>query len=130
MTKRVLVTGANGFVGRRVLGPLLARGFDVHAVGRSVPPPVAGGGSAALISAEDVTWHKADLLDTAQRRALMATVRASHLLHFAWYAEPGAFWAARENAAWVSATIGLVDEFAAAGGARATLAGVERHAGW
>jgi nucleoside-diphosphate-sugar epimerase len=120
---RVLVTGASGFVGRRALAPLLARGFDeVHAVGRGASAP--DGTPAAVV------WHGADLLDAASRRALVDEVRASHLLHLAWYAEPGAFWAARENAAWVAATIGLVDEFAAAGGVRATLAGTCAEYAW
>ena len=35
---RVLVTGASGFVGRWSLGPLLARGAEVHAVQRHAPP--------------------------------------------------------------------------------------------
>lgn len=120
MKRRVLVTGASGFIGRGVLGDLLARGFEVHAAGRSTfasAPP-------------DVRWHAADLLDAAARRRLVAEVGASHLLHLAWYAEPGAFWAARENAPWVAATVGLVDEFAAAGGARAVLAGTCAEYSW
>ena len=118
--RRVLVTGASGFVGRRVLEPLRARGFEVHAVGRRVP---AGAGG-------EVVWHAADLLDAATRRAVVAEVGASHLLHLAWYAEPGAFWAARENAPWVAATVALVDEFATAGGTRATLAGTCAEYDW
>lgn len=108
---RVLVTGASGFVGRAAVGALAARGFDVHATARRPP-----GDDAA-------SWHAADLLDAEQRRALVRAVRPSHLLHLAWYAEPGAYWEARENAAWVSATIDLLDAFAAAGGRRAVLAG-------
>lgn len=114
--RRVLVTGASGFVGRPALAALAARGFEVHAVARGVPAGTAAAG-------DGVRWHAADLLDGARRRELVAGVGATHLLHLAWYAEPGAFWAARENAAWVAATIALLDEFAAAGGARATLAG-------
>ena len=122
MSGRVLVTGASGFVGRRALAPLAASGFDVHAVGR--------GASAPAGTPAQVTWHGADLLDAAARRALVAAIGASHLLHLAWYAEPGAFWTARENAGWVAATIGLVDEFAAAGGVRATLAGTCAEYDW
>lgn len=120
MTRRVLVTGAGGFIGRRVLGDLLARGFEVHAAGHSATAPAP----------PDVCWHAADLLDGSARRALVAEVGASHLLHLAWYAEPGAFWVARENAPWVAATVDLVDEFAAAGGARAVLAGTCAEYDW
>jgi nucleoside-diphosphate-sugar epimerase len=120
--RAVLVTGASGFVGRRALAPLLARGFEVHAVGRAARAPAG--------TPDAVVWHGADLLDAAARRRLVAEVGASHLLHLAWYAEPGAFWAARENAPWVAATVGLVDEFAAAGGERAVLAGTCAEYDW
>lgn len=119
--RRVLVTGASGFIGARTLAPLLARGFEVHAAARRPPAGRAPG---------DVEWHAADLLDVAQRRALVRDVAASHLLHLAWYAEPGTFWGARENAGWVAATIGLADEFAAAGGTRAVLAGTCAEYDW
>jgi nucleoside-diphosphate-sugar epimerase len=122
VSRRVIVTGASGFVGRRALAPLVERGFEVHAVTRGAGAPAA--------TVDGVTWHAADLLDAGRRRALVGALRASHLLHLAWYAEPGAFWAARENAPWVAATIGLVDEFAAAGGARATLAGTCAEYDW
>lgn len=117
---RVVVTGASGFIGRRTLEPLLARGFEVHAVSRRRPRDVPA----------DVRWEETDLLDDAQRAALVARVRPSHLLHLAWYAEPGAFWSARENALWVAATVHLVDEFAAAGGRRAVLAGTCAEYAW
>ena len=119
--ERVIVTGASGFVGRRALAALVERGFEVHAVARGGAPPDAPA---------EVTWHAADLLDGDARRALVDAVRASHLLHLAWYAEPGAFWAARENASWVAATVALADEFALAGGARAVLAGTCAEYDW
>jgi nucleoside-diphosphate-sugar epimerase len=52
MAERVLVTGATGFVGRQVTGPLRARGFEVHGVSRGSPDlaslspsPASAGGS-------------------------------------------------------------------------------------
>ena len=122
MSRRVLVTGASGFIGRRTLAPLAERGFEVHAAGRGSKAPAGTPGAVA--------WHSADLLDASSRRALVESVGASDLLHLAWYAEPGAFWAAAENALWVAATVGLVDEFAAAGGTRATLAGTCAEYDW
>lgn len=118
---RVVVTGASGFVGRRALAGLVHRGFEVHAVAR---------GPARAGPAPGVTWHRVDLLDGVARRELVDELAASHLLHLAWYAEPGAFWAARENAAWVATTVALVDEFARAGGVRAVLAGTCAEYDW
>jgi nucleoside-diphosphate-sugar epimerase len=110
---RVLVTGATGLIGSCVLGPLVAAGFDVHAVARSVPAGARG----------DVTWHAADLLDDGQRGGVVQRAAAMHLLHLAWYAEHGRFWEAPENVAWTAATVRLVQEFTAAGGRRAVVAG-------
>jgi nucleoside-diphosphate-sugar epimerase len=120
--RRVLVTGASGFVGRRALAPLLARGMEVHAVGRASSAPAG--------TPHGVVWHRADLLDAGAGAAVVAAAGASHLLHLAWFAEPGAFWDARANAPWVAATIALVDAFATAGGARAVLAGTCAEYDW
>jgi nucleoside-diphosphate-sugar epimerase len=118
---RVLVTGASGFVGRRALAPLLERGFEVVAVGRRPP-----GGDAP----PGLRWIAADLLDPAARAAAVRGAGASHLLHLAWYAEPGRYWTATENVHWVGATGGLLEAFAAAGGRRAVLAGTCAEYDW
>lgn len=102
MTGRVLVTGATGFVGRHAVPALLARGFEVHGVGRGVGP----------------NQHAADLLAAEDRRALIARVRPSHLLHLAWDAEPGRYWTSEANLDWVAASLDLARLFAAAGGRR------------
>jgi nucleoside-diphosphate-sugar epimerase len=111
--KRVLLTGATGFVGRNAIAPLLARGYDVHAVtSRSTPSSVSG-----------VTWHRADLLDATKAAALCNDVRPTSLLHFAWMVEHGAFWNAPQNLDWTAASLQLLRAFADAGGRRAVLAG-------
>jgi nucleoside-diphosphate-sugar epimerase len=45
-------------------------------------------------------------------------VQPSHLLHLAWYAEPGRYWTSRENLRWVRATLDLVTAFVDGGGQR------------
>nr|USU30085.1 NAD(P)-dependent oxidoreductase [Methylobacterium sp. OTU13CASTA1] len=101
---KVLVTGASGFVGRHALPALAARGFEVHAVARS---PIPG----AVV-------HAADLLDAAERRALLADVAPSHLLHLAWDAEPGRYWTSPSNLDWVAASLDLARSFHDIGGRR------------
>src|SRR5207244_636415 len=44
-------------------------------------------------------------------------------LHFAWFAEPGAFWTSPENERWRAASLELLEGFVAAGGRRAVVAG-------
>jgi len=110
--KRVLVTGASGFVGRHSLPLLIERGYEVHAVARGAIPAAA-----------ELRWHACDLLDDRAVGALLAEVRPSHLLHLAWYAVPGSFWSAPENLDWAAATLRLVRGFAAHGGRRLAAAG-------
>src|SRR6266705_2447213 len=108
--KKVLLTGASGFVGRHCLPELLARGFEVHAVSNT--------GRAQTITPSDAHWHHADLLDRQQVCKLLEQVRPTHLLHCAWYAVPGVYWDASENFRWVEAGLQLLREFAANGGER------------
>lgn len=112
--KRVLLTGATGFVGRHCPEALVARGFDVHAVASR---------EVTLQSAPGVTWHRADLLEPTQARAVVERVRPTHLLHLAWYAAPGEFWTSTENFRWVQSSLDLFEAFAAAGGHRVVAAG-------
>ena len=107
--KKVLVTGASGFIGSRCLQPLIAKGYEVHAI---TSHPVPGASDARI------TWHRCDLLDSSAAAALIETVRASHLLHLAWIAVPGKFWGSPDNLRWLAAGITLVDAFYRSGGRR------------
>jgi nucleoside-diphosphate-sugar epimerase len=105
--KRVLVTGARGFIGRQCLPRLTARGFDVHAV------------SSGETSQLGASWHRCDLLNGAQAVRLLERLRPTHLLHLGWIAQPGIFWTSRENLAWLAAGTELVRAFYDCGGTRA-----------
>jgi nucleoside-diphosphate-sugar epimerase len=119
--KRVIVTGASGFVGRHALAPLQSLGFEVHAV--DLP-------GSARVSSDQIVWHSLDLLDPAAVGRLLPRISATHLLHFAWYAKHGEFWTARENLAWVAASLNLIRVFHRAGGERAVLAGTCAEYDW
>ncbi len=112
--KRVLVTGAGGFIGRSSLVPLRAANYEVHAVlaAHSEPIPLPG-----------TRVHRANLLDPNEIDALLAAVRPTHLLHFAWIATPGVYWTSPENHRWLEASRHLLDSFQLNGGLRAVAAG-------
>jgi nucleoside-diphosphate-sugar epimerase len=118
--KRLILTGAGGFIGRHLTPLLTASGFEVHAIGRH------GRGSTT----KGVVSHEVDLLDTAATDALVADVGASHLLHLAWYTEHGKFWDAPENLDWATATLSLARSFGAAGGERLVAAGTCAEFAW
>ncbi len=110
--RRVLVTGASGYIGRHTLAPLRARGFEVHAVSRH-----------PLRALRDVVWHESDLLAPGSAGRLLGSVRPTHLLHLAWYAVPDLYWTSIENERWLAASIDLAQTFARHGGRRIVMAG-------
>jgi nucleoside-diphosphate-sugar epimerase len=119
--KRVLVTGSNGFIGRHCLPLLLERDFELHAVipkdGMQLEPP-------------NVEWHTVDLLDHAQTRILIKEIGPTHLLHFAWYTQPGLYWSSIENLQWLSASLELLKAFRLNGGKRVLMAGTCAEYDW
>lgn len=106
--RRVLVTGGGGFIGRHALAPLRERGFEVVAPG-----------SAEI-----------DLLSPDGPARAIASARPTHLLHLAWYAEHGRFWASEENLRWVEGSLRLLRAFAGQGGRRAVVAGTCAEYAW
>jgi nucleoside-diphosphate-sugar epimerase len=105
--KRVLITGASGFIGRYCLQPLLDRGYKVHAIARR---------PSHFSSAVD--WHPADLLEKGAAAAIARSVAATHLLHLAWCATPVDYLKNPANRQWAAITLELASAFRSAGGER------------
>ncbi|MBC2661989.1 NAD(P)-dependent oxidoreductase [Novosphingobium flavum] len=104
--RRVLLTGASGYVGRAAARALVAMGHEVHALGRT-DPAIAG-----------VTFHSADLLGAEPLAPAIAAAGADHLLHLAWSVTPGRFWTDLGNCDWVGASLRLFRAFAESGSRR------------
>lgn len=119
--KAVLVTGANGFLGRHVLLPLRERGFEVHATGRVAP-------SAELQAL--AKWHRVDLLQPENVRKLLRELCPEGLMHLAWDTTPGAYWTNPSNLDWSAASLLLFSEFQRNGGRRAVVAGTCAEYDW
>jgi nucleoside-diphosphate-sugar epimerase len=112
-----MVTGASGFIGRWSVPALLALGYEVHAVlsdshDAIVPDELKG-----------AQLHRGNLLREASIDAAIDRVRPTHLLHFAWIAQPGVYWQSPDNFLWLEASEYLLRRFHAAGGQRVVMAG-------
>ena len=108
--KTVLLTGANGFVGRQVRKALLARGHSVRRVVRrgqieqtQMPPGELDPVETDDLFAEDRDWW-------AQRLE-----GVDCLIHAAWYVEPGHYQDARENIACALSALAMAEGAVAAG---------------
>ena len=90
MKKRVLLTGATGFVGRQILSALAKAGVDIRVVLRKetfsrLCEPVSDIIETADMFAEDRVWWSNVLQDV------------DIVIHAAWYAEPGKYMQSMRN---------------------------------
>lgn len=116
--KRVLVTGAGGFIGRQALPLLRQKQFEIYAL------------TSRSRKEEGIHWMECDLLRSHSLQQLCAEIKPTHLLHLAWVTEHGHFWKSLENIDWVKFSIALVQAFVKAGGERVVCAGTCAEYDW
>ena len=118
--KRLLLTGARGFIGRPCIPLLQAKGYEIHAVSSKRQEKTDA----------DIEWHQVDLLDASAVRELVSATRATHLLHLAWNVEHGKYWTSLENFRWVQSSLELFRAFFQHGGKRILATGTCAEYDW
>ena len=78
--RRVLVTGATGFIGRRLCARLLELGADVFGAARGETSDLGGEPGEGL---EGVSWHRCDLTRRGAAAELLGSSSAEIVLHLA-----------------------------------------------
>lgn len=117
--KKILVTGASGFLGKQCIDFLISQDYEVHAIS-----------SKKMADESKVTWHQVDLLDSNQVSSLLGHIKVSSLLHLAWYVAPGSWYSAHENFLWLQSSLELLRQFEAAGGKRVVMVGSGTEYDW
>jgi len=114
MTKRVILTGATGFIGRQTIPFLLRRGFEVHALIVKNTTRILG---------SEIRCHQVDIFDYKAVSRICKELKAEYLLHLAWQGGANERMTSPENLSWVEASLNLVQAFSKNGGSRIVLAG-------
>lgn len=120
--KKILLTGASGFIGRHTIPFLINKGYEVHAVFHPTKQDV--------IEDKNLFWHHCNLLNSEEQKRLIVKIKPTHLLHFAWDTTPEKYWISLENFHWVQASLGLLMSFVENGGKRAVFAGTCAEYNW
>lgn len=111
--KKVLLTGANGFIGNNVLEHLLQRDYEIHAVSSK----------NIMNNCNRANWHKVNLLDIKEIESMMTEIQPDLLIHLAWYAVPSKYINAEENLLWVQSSTELLKNFKRVSGKKFVFAG-------
>ncbi len=103
--KKVLITGATGFIGSQVTTELLRRGYEVHSL---VYPPLAP-------EQNGVIQYPMNLLDNQAVDEFLSTHHFENLIHLAWYVGQKCH-VHNLNMNWSIATLNLLNSFVENGG--------------
>lgn len=112
--KKILVTGATGFIGSNCIELLIKRDYEIHAISRN---------SIDNSNNNNIFWYKIDLFDVNEIERIFKEVRPSHFMHLAWKMETGLMLNSEENEKWLYLSQNLIDLFYQYGGERILVSG-------
>ena len=112
MSKRILITGGTGFIGRNVVNQLIEKGYEVHSL---VFPP--------FVSEQDGLFqYEMNLMDTKAVEDFLKEHKFKNLIHLAWYVGKGCQ-TSPVNLDWVNVSLNLLKSFQENGGKKVLFTG-------
>ena len=105
MSKKVLITGATGFIGRNVVNQLIEKGYEVHSL---VYPPFAP-------EQKGLFQYEMNLMDNNAVDEFLKEHKFENLIHLAWYVGKGCH-VHNFNMDWTISTLNLIKSFVENGG--------------
>jgi nucleoside-diphosphate-sugar epimerase len=111
---RLLVTGACGFIGRHILELLDQSIYQIHATYHT---------SAPVTHIKGINWHKINLNHWDEIDSLLKNIKASHILHLAWFAKPREYLQSLYNITCLQSSLHIFEKFIEYGGKRAVCIG-------
>lgn len=103
-TKKILLTGATGLIGKELIKPLLENGYELFAISRK-----------PLQNTNNITWLSGDLFDTQFIKYCCEKAQADILVHLAWKVTKD-YANSNENFSFLAGSIGLLQAFQQHGG--------------
>jgi nucleoside-diphosphate-sugar epimerase len=110
-SKKVILTGASGLIGKEAIVPLQKSGFDIYAFTIDKNNPDNG-----------VNWIDCNIFDGEKVRKAFEAIKPEYFLHFAW-ATTNDYLTSAINFDFINASLSMLKNFAANGGVRAVFAG-------
>lgn len=111
--EKLLITGANGFLGSNFLRVFKNAGFEIFATGKTWRPAID----------PEINWITADLEDPKQAENLIKTVGPDYLIHLAWGIGPKIKKDEALQKRWIDISMNLMKVFARFGGKRVIVSG-------
>ena len=111
--KKILVTGASGFIGSHCLKVLQKENFEIYALAKTIPQH----------ENTNINWIETDLSQPKEVDQLFEKVKPEYLLHLAWEIVPGKYLGSHNNNKWVEISMNLIRKFVINGGKKLVISG-------
>lgn len=105
MSKKILITGGTGFIGRHVINELLKRKYEIHLIVSTINNHLP----------TSLYQHKLDLMDIKCLNTFMSDYKFDKLIHLAWYTGAKCH-SSNINIDWTISTLNLLSQFKMNGG--------------